>query len=427
MNVTMMINLMSYLSAFVITVMLLVASVLGRRKERVFRYFIAMLLANFIGILVEASIVFLQAAPGGEAYRALQILELTSYLFGGVMIALYTLYLYDYLSTKRRVFKWPFGLIIGLWSVGFLILAVGLISNTFSWFDEGGYGYSREIFALMQSFFGAAMICGIAVVARYRRALAFIEWVSMLSVFVCAVVCYAVEMIFPDLWVTYFGATLGLFIVYVNIQLELKRQLQEKDAELAEQRIAILLSQIGPHFLYNTLSAIEYLIMTDSEQAVLAIRDFSAYLRKNMNSLTQRQPIPFCEELAHVKNYLSLEKMRFEEKLRVVYEIEAEDFSLPPLTVQPIVENSVRHGLMKNGRGGTIRVRSEEAAECWRIIISDDGAGFDVKRRRERAEGVGLQNVRSRLKTICGGALHINSAVGAGTEVVIELPKERKG
>ena len=144
-----------------------------------------------------------------------------------------------------------------------------------------------------------------------------------------------------------------------------------------------------------------------------------------MESLTDKSPILFEKELSHTQAYLQLEQQRFGNKLQVVYEIEAVDFSIPPLTLQPIAENAVRHGLMKKENGGTLRIASGENDNAFYITVSDDGVGFSQDSyKKGNSMHIGIANVRNRLQTLCRGTVQIQSEPGKGTAVTIYIPKE---
>ena len=201
---------------------------------------------------------------------------------------------------------------------------------------------------------------------------------------------------------------------------------QEHEQELiAGQRVQIMLSQIKPHFIYNALACIEDLCDTSPQAAKTATLTFSRYLRGNMGSLSQEGLIPFEKELEHTKLYLDLEQIRFENALQVRYQITCVDFRIPTLTLEPIVENAVRHGVRGNQDGrGTVMISTEEYPDAYGVIVSDNGPGFDPGAApASGAEHVGLRNVRQRLESVCGGSLQIKTAPGEGTLVTILLPK----
>lgn len=206
--------------------------------------------------------------------------------------------------------------------------------------------------------------------------------------------------------------------------LQLDKQLQEKEQQLLQSRISILISQIQPHFLYNTLTVICGLCDENPKEAKKVTSEFADYLRHNLDTLNQSTPIPFLDELQHTQLYLSIEKRRFEEKLCIVYDIKIKDFPIPSLTLQPLVENAVKHGITKKKNGGTVTIATKEREDCYEITIMDDGVGFDPAQPLSEPElHIGIKNVHDRLWSMCGGTLTIDSEAGRGTTAMIEIPK----
>lgn len=199
----------------------------------------------------------------------------------------------------------------------------------------------------------------------------------------------------------------------------------ERELDLANT--ALMISQIQPHFLYNALNTIKSLIRRNPEKAESAVIDFSLYLRGNMDSLTRIDPIPISEELDHVKYYCNIEQLRFSDKLEMFYEIECTDFYVPTLSVQPIVENAIKHGVTKKPEGGYVTVSTYEDDKNYYIKVEDDGVGFDVNAplTDNKKSHVGIENTRSRFESIMGGELDIQSEVGKGTTVTVTLPKDK--
>ena len=196
--------------------------------------------------------------------------------------------------------------------------------------------------------------------------------------------------------------------------------------ERERQRMQLKLSQIKPHFLYNTLETIEALCLTDPKAANEATARFSQYLRSNLAGITEDKTVPFSKELSHAKLYLELEQTRFEDALQVEYHISCTDFFLPPLTLEPLVENAVRHGVrMKPDGRGTVKIFVEQKPDCYEITVQDDGPGFDAT--VPPADGkphIGIHNVRTRLEDQ-GGSLTIHSELGTGTAATIRVPKKK--
>ena len=198
------------------------------------------------------------------------------------------------------------------------------------------------------------------------------------------------------------------------------------EAQLKESRISIMLSQIKPHFLYNVLNSIYHLYRKEPETAQEAISSFAEYLRCNMLSIEKQDLIPFSEEYQHIQTYLSLEQIRFRGKLYVVYDVEATNFALPPLTVEPLVENAVKHGVTKKRGGGVITVSTRNAKDEYVVTVSDTGVGFDPDHYMEDGKPhIGIHNVKERLQRIIGGSLSITST-NEGTVAVITIPKKEE-
>ncbi len=150
--------------------------------------------------------------------------------------------------------------------------------------------------------------------------------------------------------------------------------------------------------------------------------DFSEYLRENIRALECQNPVSFEQELTHTRNYLKVEKMRFGDRIDVDYDIEFVDFTMPTLTLQPIVENAIRHGIGKVKEGGIILIKSEQKEQEVIVSVVDNGVGFDPQILKEIGDNHGLENVRLRLDYMLGAKLNIESQPNMGTTVSISIP-----
>ena len=238
---------------------------------------------------------------------------------------------------------------------------------------------------------------------------------------------------FSDFNTFEFGVGLTLLYQIVNLLVDLRRQYktvlhyQQMQRELYESRVKIMVSQIQPHFLYNSLSSIAMMCTIDPETAQEATVTFADYLRGNMDSLKQNKPVPFTQELEHLKKYLYIEKLRFGKKLNIEYDIQAEDFVIPQLSIQPLAENAVKHGISKKRGGGTLTIATRETEDSYQVIVSDNGKGFDVNEVKDDGRShVGMENVKRRLHDMVGGKVNIVSVIGEGTVATVTLPKEEQ-
>ena len=236
----------------------------------------------------------------------------------------------------------------------------------------------------------------------------------------------ASQGVFVALFVVTIIVVLNLIPSNINAAAKARELEMEKivlNAELAESRIATMMSQIRPHFIYNTLGSIEQLCMFDPPKAGNLVHNFAKYLRGNFGELDNPKPILMTQEMEHVHYYISIENVRFPD-MTFTFEMNSEDFHIPALTIQPIVENAIKHGLMKLPKGGTIRVVSYETDRDYCISVEDDGAGFDTNAIPDDRKHLGLRNIRERLRVMVNGTLEIESTIGVGTKVLIKIPKE---
>ena len=211
-----------------------------------------------------------------------------------------------------------------------------------------------------------------------------------------------------------------------ELELQKSRLEAEKnmvEAQLKESRISIMLSQIQPHFIYNTLGTIERMCLKDPQKAFDLVRNFSLYLRGNFSELDSVTPIRFVDEIKHVEYYVNIEKVRFPD-MNIEYDVEATEFVLPALSVQPLVENAIKHGLMRLETGGTVKIHSYETPTHFCVAVTDDGVGFDTDAPRDEKKHVGLRNIRGRLNAMVNGDLIVESKPCTGTKAVIMIPKE---
>jgi two-component system LytT family sensor kinase len=205
-----------------------------------------------------------------------------------------------------------------------------------------------------------------------------------------------------------------------------ERKLELQQSSLNEARLAALSRQINPHFLFNTLNSVASLIRLDPEQARQVVYKLSKILRRLL-----RQPenlTPLREELSFIDDYLAIETVRFGDKLRFEKDISPEtlDLLVPSMLLQPLVENSIRHGLSGKLDGGMIRIRSHADNGRIRLAVEDDGVGIpEAKLATLLEQGIGISNVNERLKVLFGGdyRMFVDSRPEGGTRIEIEIPE----
>ena len=175
-----------------------------------------------------------------------------------------------------------------------------------------------------------------------------------------------------------------------------------------------------PHFIYNTLMSIHSLCSLDPQKAQQITMDFTNYLRRNFNAVASGSTVPFSTELEHTRAYLAVEQAQYDDMLAVEYDIPYTQFRLPPLTLQPIVENAVKHGMDPDSGPLHIRIRTRHTGSCTTIIVEDSGPGFDpsIKIKPHTT----LANIRQRLEMMCGGSLAFTAGENGGTVATVTIP-----
>ena len=215
----------------------------------------------------------------------------------------------------------------------------------------------------------------------------------------------------------------GSVFYYIWLHLQFVRE-HEKDL-MASQRIQIMMTQIQPHFLFNALNTIRALYSKDPSLADRTLEDFSTYLRQNLESLSQTDLVPVTKELEHTRLYAEIEVLRFP-NIHVEYRTWDQDFQIPALTIQPLVENAIRHGV-RSRKDGLVTVTTVCESGCHRITVQDNGVGFDTKKQESFAEThSGLRNVKNRIEQMCRGTMILRSEIGAGTCVTLIIPDGNK-
>ncbi len=366
----------------------------------------------------------LSITPG---YRILRILNSVF----GYTIRPFILFLFIRLIRPDEI-QWPLWVLV---VVNFLVHMTAVFSDVCftitadNHFVRGPLGYTCFIISFVLLF----LLMGLSL-WEYRK-IRRIE--AMIPVFNAVVIVAAVvlDVYFGNEYMISFltAAVISICVSYY-IWLHLQFVREHEEALRAEQRIQIMMSQIKPHFMYNTLTTIQALCRTDPEKASEIVGKFSLYLRQNIDSLSEPNLIPLEKELEHTKVYTDIEMLRFP-KIRVEYDIRDSGFSVPALTVQPLVENAIRHGV-RIREEGIVRVATWEADDAHVLVISDNGKGFDPERvfsgnnpgssdpEYAKRSHIGLTNVRDRVESMLMGSFHVDSKPDEGTKITIRIPKE---
>lgn len=284
--------------------------------------------------------------------------------------------------------------------------------------------YLRSKMMILSQGYQFIMLVVIFFVAFLNKKLVIREKIAFGCYCFIPLIAIILQNFFKGYAIAYASIIVAIEILFFFVNVSKNVQLAQEKEKNKDAQIRIMMSQIQPHFIYNSLSSISTLITIDPKKAQASLDDFTEYLRHNLSSLTETNLIPFEDELKHIQTYVSLEKVRFSDRINVIYDIKVRDFNVPPLSVQPLVENAIKHGILKKVEGGTVTLKTYENDKAHVVEIIDDGVGFEMSKVDfDSNKHFGIDNIRHRLETMCKGTLDINSEVGKGAKVVITFYK----
>jgi sensor histidine kinase YesM len=354
-------------------------------------------------ILLGLSIVFCMSSPSPHRMDIRGIPLLLGTLYGGVRTGII-------LSIIIIVYRLHIGVDVGLYnSTVTLLISMPIILYLQKFFIQANKKKKLQIALLL------SLIYNLVGLATYS----IIKGIPSFQVF---------QMQFILIMINVVGV---LFFVYLNEMIkEIIRKNQQLQSEAKDAEIAFLRAQINPHFLYNVLNTIAELCIDKPRKAEELTLDFAQYLRSSFDFKLFESMTTIEKELELVESYLNIEKARFGDRLCVEYDVDANpDTQIPPLVLQPLVENAIKHGLLPNLRGGTVKICvKKEAADVISFAVEDNGSGMSEIMREKvlmphvKTNGIGLWNINQRIKLLYGKSIHIESSEGLGTKVFFEIP-----
>ncbi|MBR1843056.1 MAG: histidine kinase [Oscillospiraceae bacterium] len=387
-------------------------------SKRFFRLFFSVLLACCLSSIVDLSI------SGYPDMRAAKycMLVLESLLLS-IPVPMLTAYLLHCCGDNVRRSR-LFHIVIGLWAA-FFILLISAALFYYPAFDS--QKDHRVLYAIMLLPLVAILLFNLAGLIRRRKQLSHKVYLSFLIAILPMTAALIVQMfvdVVPLLDISVVISALAMYGIVLSDQIEQdlyrQREIARQQQEIANQRASVMVLQMRPHFIYNTLMSIYSLCSQDPQKARQVTKDFTDYLRRNFNAVASDGTIPFSAELEHTRAYLAVEQVQFEELLDVEYDTPFTSFRLPPLTLQPLVENSVKHGMDPYAGPLHVLIRTRSTDDGTVITVEDNGPGFDPS--DETKPHTTLENIRQRLEMMCGGRMAITPGESGGTVVTLTIP-----
>ena len=399
-----------------------------RWSRRFFRnYFIVLFAACLLG-LIEMFYLF-YSPPQAVVYLVI----LLESLFYSLPLPMLTVYLLHCSGESMRESK-LFYAVIGLYAACLVLFAGSLFFDDFYSITPDLQYYRGPLYPIIALPMNIIMLLNLAGVLRRRNRLSHKTFVSFLVAILPITVTLLIHLFVDafallDISIVLSGLAMFSLVVSDQIELDMRRQrellqqqyeITRQQLEIANQRVDIMVLQMRPHFIYNTMTSIYCLCTQDPEKAQQVVRDFTDYLRKNFTAIASDAPIPFTSELEHTRAYLAVEQVQYAKSLFVEYDTPHTFFRVPPLTLQPIVENAVKHGRDPYAGPLRISIRTRKTASGSEITVSDNGPGFHPADDDE--PHIALNNIRQRLEIMCGGSLAITPGDGGGTVVTVTIP-----
>ena len=400
-------------------------SVVRSEQSKLDKLYIRFLRANTLVQFLNVASWYFHGRPGAYIHALLVVVDFLIFAVHYLILGFLTDYLVAFLEKNNANCKNVSRIVWAIAVFGIALVVVAQFNGMHYTIDaQNGYerGWANPLFMVIGIL---GVMIDLCMFFYHHKKLQPREYYVFIACMFFLIVSLAVQAAVLGAVYLYISLTFFAVCIYIFIQVEERSCMNEQTLELERSRTQLMLSQVQPHFLFNALIGIKALCDLDPQKASAALEHFSYYLRCNLESLSTTDLIPFEREISHVEDYLYLEKIRFEEKLQIVWELHCTGFLLPSLTIQPIVENAVRHGITEKKDGGTLTIRSEDLGDEIVITITDDGVGFDMDEVHEDGfTHIGIDNVRKRLAVQCAGTLTIDSRRGAGTTARITLPEK---
>ena len=343
------------------------------------------------------------------------------YLFLPLPMPIFTAYLL-HTCGERWQRSAIFRAVLAIFGVYFLLLGIAQCTTFLYTVTPDNQFVRGPWHSLLMAFMILPMLLNLAGVVRRRNRLPKKYYGSFLVYPLSLTVALIVHTFFFSPTLVFIGVVVSAFAMFAIVLRDQIDRYMRQQREIAHQRASIMVLEMRPHFIYNAMMSIYYLCAQDPKKAQQVTLDFTTYLRKNFTAIASEDTVPFSDELEHTRAYLAVEQVQFEDGLFVEYDTPHKEFRVPPLTLQPIVENAVKHGMDPENAPLRISIRTRETESGSEIIVEDNGPGFDPTATDDNEPHIALANIRQRLEMMCGGKLAIQPREGGGTAVKVTIP-----
>ena len=399
---------------------------ISRNLDKKSSYKLIALMLTSAMLMISDAVAWLYRGDTGEAgFYIVRVANFAAFFFGFLTMPLVAEVI-THMIERRSGAKGLFWKYIewALFGIGTVLLVVNLFYEFMYSFDARNTYYRLAFGVLPGTIAFIGIVITFGVVLEYYKYLRTYEKIVTVIYLVLPIIAIVIQSFRYGISFTYLSLVISALTLFITFEIEYVQYNAKKERQLAEERIRLFNRQIQPHFIFNSLSVIKHLIRKSPEEAVNTVEEFAGYLRSSTDLMNESDCVPVSRELDLVRHYTYMQRKRFGDGVRYVFDIQDEDFDVPPFAVQTIVENAVEHGIRANGTdNGIVTVKTYKKGKAHVVEISDNGAGFDTRILDDdtRTEHVGIKNTRARLTLMCGGTLDVKSEINKGTVVTMKV------
>ena len=414
---------------------------IDRWSRRFFMSYFIIFLLSCLSCIIEMTVRYFVS---DGVFFFLLILETFLISLPLPMMTLYLLHICQEDTRSSKLIR----IVLGMWGTFFVMLTGSLFIEGFVYVTPDNQYYRGSLYPLLQMPIITVLLFNLAGTVRRRSRMSrktFLSFVIAQAPMLVLLVVNVFVDVLPFFEISYVLSVLSMYGLVLSDQLEQDRRRQQEivqqereiarqereiarqQREIAHERASVMVLQMRPHFIYNTLMSIYSLCRVDPPKARQITMDFTNYLRSNFNAIASDSTIPFSKELEHTHAYLAVEQAQYDDMLVVDYDTTFTLFRLPPLTLQPLVENAIKHGMDLDADPLHISIRTRHTDLGTEIIVEDNGRGFVDPSENDSEPGIALKNIRQRLELMCAGNLTITAGESGGTVARVTIPDGSSG
>ncbi|SEV83597.1 Histidine kinase-, DNA gyrase B-, and HSP90-like ATPase [Ruminococcaceae bacterium KH2T8] len=427
MNTLFLFNFGSSVAAVTIGLAGLIVSLFLRRIQKWSKNFFVIMFA-ILWVYAWSNVLFLYTSQPGSTFHlhAVKIFYFTASLSSSSLMPMVLLFISHQIKVNRDGYSPPLlkaalRLDAIVWGLYIFLLCLAQITKYLYEFTPDNQLVKGPFYQILMLPALVILIINILVLILSRSYLRKDQRIGLWLFVLFPLAGVILQIVFFGMMFIVLSSSLAAYILFTFIVKDSVKEHTKNIEQIADQKMSLLTLQMRPHFICNTLLSIYYLCDADTEKAKHVIKNYTEYLRKNFTAMSKDTLVPFENELEHTRAYLEVEKVRFEGQFNVEFDTPNTSFVIPSLTLQPLVENSVKHGVDPEADPVDITVRTLKKDGDNIIIVEDTGTGGG----KSDGEGthVAFENIKTRIELMCNGSISLEPREGGGTRVTVTIPQ----